>query len=363
MRVRLGIWLLLILVGLAAILASCGGDKVEEELPPKRVIVYRVPDILKIRTWSTSGTAKDVLETILSFRVAGMIVSLPVDVGEKVTAGTLVAELDPTDYQLEVREAKASLQDILAELRNAKLDYDRKKELVEKDVISQSEFDLASSYLDSTKAKAAAQRERVSIAERNLSYTRLVVPQAGTISSVPAEVHTNVVIGEPVATLNSRGMLEMEVGIPDRLISLVKLGQEVSIRFDVFRDIELSGTVKEVGVRSNKTSTFPVTISINTTDKRIRSGMVGEVFFSFTQAEQYQMVAVPAEALFGLPDGGQYVWIVDPEKNVVYKRKVRIGIPGEGGIIVQDGLEPDELVVVRGVHSIQEGQKVRAQEQ
>lgn len=363
MGVRQSILILLILVGFAASFAGCGREKTEEQLPPKRVIVYRVPDILKTRTWSTSGTAKDALETILSFRVSGMIVSLPVDVGQKVKAGDLVAEVDPTDFRLEVREAKASLQDILAELRNAQLDYGRKKELVEKDVISQSEYDLAKSYLDSMKAKTAAQRERVSIAERNLSYTSLVVPEAGTISSVPAEVHTNVAIGEPVATLSSRGMLEMDIGVPDRLIAMISLGQEVRIRFDVFRDLVLEGTVKEVGVRSNQTSTYPVTIIINTTDKRIRSGMVGEVTFAFSQAEQYRLVSIPAAAIFGLPDGGHYVWVVDSDESAVRKRKVKIGIPGEGGIIVQEGLMPQELVVVRGVHSLQEGQKVRVQEQ
>lgn len=362
MGVRPSLWFLLILVVITAGLAGCGDDA-EEQLPPKKVIVYRVPEILKTRTWSTSGTAKDVLETILSFRVSGMIISLPVDVGQKVTTGELVAELDPTDYLLEMREAKASLQDILAELRNAKLDYDRKEKLVKQDVISLSEFDLAASYLDSMKAKAAAQRERIAIAKRNLSYTRLFVPEAGTISSVPAEVHTNIAIGEPVATLNSRGMLEMEVGVPDRLIAMVELGQQVNVRFDVFRGLKLEGTVKEVGVRSNETSTFPVTVSIDSTDKRIRSGMVGEVFFSFRQAEKYQLVVVPAAALFGLPDGGKYVWVVDSAENVVHKRKVQLSIPGEGGVIVEKGLKPQELVVIRGVHSLEEGQKIRPQEQ
>ncbi|SIN79513.1 efflux RND transporter periplasmic adaptor subunit [Halodesulfovibrio marinisediminis] len=362
MQARLKISFLFLMVMITAGFWGCG-SKEEAELPSKRVIVYRVPNILKFRTWSTSGTAKDVLETILSFRVSGMIISLPVDVGQKVLAGDLVAELDPTDYLLELREAKASLQDILAELRNAKLDHDRKKKLVKQDVISLSEYDLAASYLDSMRAKADAQRERIAIAERNLSYTRLYVPEAGTISSVPAEVHTNVGIGEPVATLNSRGSLEMDIGVPDRLIAMVKLGQPVTIRFDVFRDMKLDGRVKEVGVRSNETSTFPVTISIDTKDKRIRSGMVGETTFSFEQVEKYRHVVVPAAAIFGLPNDNKYVWVVNPEEKTVHMRKVEILLPAEGGIIVSSGLNPEELVVIRGVHSLQEGQKVRIQEQ
>ncbi|MCT4534824.1 efflux RND transporter periplasmic adaptor subunit [Halodesulfovibrio sp.] len=362
MQIRQCVYFLLFLVMSTVGLTGCS-DEVEEVLPPKRVIVYQVPDILKTRTWSTSGTAKDVLETILSFRVNGMIIDLPVKVGQKVTKGELVAELDPTDYQLEMREAKASLNDILAELRNAKLDYDRKKTLVKQDVISQSEYDLAAAYLDSTTAKAAAQRERIAIAERNLSYTRLYVPEAGTISSVPAEVHTNVVIGEPVATLNSRGMLEMDIGVPDRLIALVKLGQPVTVRFDVFREVKLPGTVKEVGVRSNETSTFPVTISIGEKDKRIRSGMVGEVTFNFTQAERYRLVTVPSAAIFSLPDGKRCVWVVDPKDDTVHKRAVTVSIPGEGGVVIQEGLNPEELVVIRGVHSLKDGQKVRPEKQ
>lgn len=343
-------------------LSGCGGEE-EVTSQPKRVIVYEVPEVLTSRSWSTSGTAKDVLETILSFRVSGMIISLPVDVGQKMQEGEIVAELDPTDYLLEMREAEASLQNILAELRNAKLDHDRKKKLVKQDVISLSEYDLAASYLASMQAKAEAQRERIAIAERNLSYTRLHVPEAGTISSVPAEVHTNVGIGEPVATLNSRGMLEMDVGVPDRLIAMVTPGQAVTIRFDVFRDTKLKGRVKEIGVRSNATSTFPVTISIDTKDKRIRSGMVGEVTFRFEQLEKYRHVVVPAVAIFGLPDGNKYVWVVKPTENTVHMRKVEILLPEKGGIIVSKGLSPHELVVIRGVHSLQEGQVVRPQKQ
>lgn len=362
MRIRSIILGLAVLIVAILFLKGCGAEE-ESIAPPKRVIVHKVPETLKARIWSTSGTAKDVLETILSFRVGGMIIALPADVGAKMKTGDLVAELDPTDFQLEMREAKASLQDILAELRNAKLDYDRKKKLVQQDVISQSEYDLAASYLDSMKAKADAQRERIAIAERNLSYTRLYAPEPGTISSVPAEVHTNVTIGEPVATLNSRGLLEMDIGVPDRLIAMVTLGQKVTIRFDVFRETKLDGTVKEVGVRSNETSTFPVTVSIDTTDKRIRSGMVGEVTFHFKQAMSSEKVVVPSAAIAGLPNGKQYVWVVNTTNDTLQRRIVQTQLTERGGIIITTGLKPGELIVTRGVHSVQEGQQVRPVEQ
>ncbi|KAB1437213.1 efflux RND transporter periplasmic adaptor subunit [Pseudodesulfovibrio senegalensis] len=350
------------LSGLCLAMLTCGAcrDKVEKKAEVIRpVVTYTIPDIMRSREWSTSGTAKDALETALSFRVGGTIVSLPVKVGQRVEKGDLVAALDPTDFRLEVRRAEASLKDLKAELNNSRLNYQRLKTLVDKAVISRSEYDSAFSSYESLLARVEAQEDQVSIARRNLSYATLNAPVAGIISTKPAEVHRNVAAGETIATLNSKGDLEIEIGVPDRIVPYVEVGQSVSVEFDVFQDVTLAGAVKEVGVEAQDSSTFPVTVTLQENDPRIRSGMVAEVTFDFARIAEMQLVSIPVQAMFGKPDNTSWVWVLDTDTMTVQERAVEPGMPTRQGTAIKKGLNPGDVVVVRGVHSLKNGQKVR----
>ncbi len=339
--------------------AGCKGKAEKRAEVIRPVVTYTVPDIMRSREWSTSGTAKDALETALSFRVGGTIVSLPVKVGQRVSRGDRVAALDSTDFRLEMRQAEASLKDLQAELKNSRLNYERLKTLVDKAVISRSEYDAAFSSYESILARVEAQTEQVSIARRNLSYATLTAPVDGIISSKPAEVHRNVSPGETIATLNSKGDLEIEIGVPDRLVPYIVVGQPVSVVFDVFQDVTLAGSVKEVGVEAQDTSTFPITVRLEENDSRIRSGMVGEVTFDFTRIEKLGFISIPVQALFGKPDSSSWVWVLDPETMTVHERVVEPGMPTRRGVALKKGLAPGDIVVTRGVHSLRDGQKVR----
>lgn len=348
------------ILSLVMLAAGACKDKVAEKAEVVRpVVTYTIPDIMRSREWSTSGTAKDALETALSFRVGGTIINLPVKVGQRVKKGDLVAALDPTDFRLEVKRAEASLKDLEAELNNSRLNYERLKTLENKAVISRSEYDAAFSSYESLLARVEAQQDQVSIARRNLSYATLTAPVGGMISTKPAEVHRNVAAGETIATLNSKGDLEIEIGVPDRIVPYVEEGQSVSVVFDVFQDITLPGAVKEVSVEAQDTSTFPVTITLQENDPRIRSGMVAEVTFDFARIAEMQLVSIPMQAMFGKPDNTSWVWVLDTETMTVHERAVEPGMPTRLGTAVRKGLNPGDVVVVRGVHSLKDGQKVR----
>lgn len=354
-------WMLSLILLLPVLLAAGGctdtEDKKEEYIRP--VISYTIPDVIKSRSWSASGTAKDALETSLSFRVGGTIVQLPIKVGQQVEEGDLIGELDATDLHLQVRQARASLKDLEAEMTNARLNYERLKTLVDKAVVSRSEYDNALASYDSLRAKVDAQKEQILIAERNLSYTRLTAPVKGVISSKPAEVHKNIAAGETVATLNSKGALEINIGVPDKIVTYISVGQKVSVKFSLFQAVTIEGLVKEVGVEAMDSATFPVTIALNEKDDRVRSGMVAEVTFTFDQIAKYGFVSIPAAAIFGDPDRQSFVWVLDKKTSTVHKRKIAPSMTSDNGFMIKEGLEPGETIVTRGVHSLTEGQKVR----
>lgn len=330
-------------------------EEVKERIRP--VVTYTVPEILQSREWSTSGTAKNALETPLSFRIGGTVTELPAKVGMEVKTGDTIAVLDPTDTSLELRAAEAELNVLNAELTNAKTNYKRIRVLVQREAVSQSELDQATAEYDAIKARVAKQKDQVELARRTLSYTRLIAPQDGAINSVPIELHSNVSPGEPVVTMSSGSILEISLGVPDKLVPYVRIGDKVKVRFDVFRSISLKGTVTEVGIATDGSSTYPVTVVLDEEDDRLRSGMVGEVSFDFRQVKKLRMVSVPSVAVFGESGDKKYVWVVSSE-GTVGKREVEVGLPDDVGLVILKGLQPGERVVVRGVHSLLDGQKV-----
>lgn len=354
------------LILLALVLTLCvSGCSDTTQIPvsksPRPVVTYKVPDVMHSRQWSTSGTTKNSLETPLSFRIAGTIIKLPAKVGMRVDTGQILATLDPTDPMLELRAADAGLKDLLAELTNAETNYKRVKALADQEVVSKSEYDQALAEYDSLKAKVARQREQVALAKRNLSYTKLTAPQAGRINSVPVDLHRNVTAGQAVVVMSSGSRLEIEVGIPDKIIPYVAVGDQVGISFDVFQDVRIPGTVTEVGVATDGSVIYPVTVTLDKEDDRLRAGMVGEVTFDFKQVADMGFVSVPSVAVFGDPDGKHYVWVVTNDKTV-HRREVQVGFPDQIGLVIRKGLEPGDVVVTRGVHSIREGQEVLLQD-
>lgn len=346
---------------LLLMLASGCSEEPRQEQPEviRPVVTYTVPEVLQTRQWTTSGTAKNSLSTALSFRIGGAVIELPAKLGLDVARGQTLAVLDPSDAMLELRAAEAGLNDLMAELNNAEANYQRIKELAERDVVSESNYDQALAEFESTKAKVAKQQDQVELSRRNLSYTKLTAPQAGTINSVDIDVHRNVSPGETVLTLSSGDRLDIELGVPDKLVPYIKVGDKVQATFDVYNQITLPGTITEVGVAAEDSPIYPVTVSLDESDKRLRSGMIAQVVFEFNQVAQMRLVSVPSAAVFGEAGGKRYVWIVSPDNETVSKREIEVGLPGEEGLVIHGGLNAGDIVVVRGVHRLQDGQQVK----
>lgn len=339
-------------------LAGCEDREPPSPLPPRPVVAMIVepPSMGAARTFS--GAAKAAIETNLSFRVEGEIMALPAKVGMKVKRGDLIARLDPIDYQLQVREAEATMADALATHGRLEADYMRQKALYKSRTISKSELDAAEASYHSMQARVNAARKRVELARRRLKYTVLEAPVEGDVAQVPVEVHQTVAPGATVAVLAAKGEMEFEVGVPEKLIGYIEPGAEARVSFDALGGRAFNATVVKVGVESRSLSVFPVTLRLEGDHKGVLTGMIGEARFRFRE-EADQAAFLPPEAVAGTPSGQSVVWVVDPEIMTVSSRKIKVGGFTPQGVAVQSGIEPGEMVVTRGVHRLEEGQKVR----
>ncbi|XPV76932.1 MAG: efflux RND transporter periplasmic adaptor subunit [Desulfovibrio sp.] len=349
--------LLLVLI-LLSFISGCTDD-VSAEKVIRPVVTAVVPEPTGDRTWAFAGVARNVLETHLAFRVDGEIVALPVKNGMHVNAGDIIAKLDPTDYNLALRQNKANLEKSRSAYVKAKADYERVDRLFKKKVVSKSELDKGEAEYTSSKAQMNSARRQLDISRQKLQYTTLRAPESGAISSVPVNRHQTVKAGQTIATLNSGQKMEMEIGVPESLISSITVGTPVMVSFDSFADATFPAYVSEVGVTSGSISTFSVKVTVDTDDVQIRSGMAGEVSFTLHESDKKPYTVVDAAAVFSDHNGNNFMWIYDTEKKNVAKRKVVVGQLRGDGLEVIDGLSVGEVVVTRGVHSIVDGQAVR----
>ncbi|GBC64142.1 efflux RND transporter periplasmic adaptor subun it [Desulfonema ishimotonii] len=351
---------LILFASLALISLSASCTRKDESRPapairPIRTIRVGAPDPDRERTFS--GVSGAAVEIRLSFRVGGKIEELPVKSGMKLEKGDLIARLDPTDYDLTVRQYRAQLAQARAVHIRVRADYDRDKQLYEAGDISRSQLGQSLAARRSAKAQVDAAGEAIHLAEQKLKYTTLKAPVSGTVASVPAEVHETVAAGQPIATITSGDAMEMEIGVPESLISGIQVGFPARIRFDAIPDRNFHAKTVEVGIEATRSSTWPVTLRILEQDDRLRPGMSGEAALTFEAGGEF--ITIPPVAVVSTPEGQQYVWVYRERDATVTRRDITVGTLTSHGLQVTEGLEPGDIIAVRGVHRLTGGMRVK----
>lgn len=355
-------WILGVAVTASVALAGCGGEQVAPEPPlrPVRTIEVRSAGMTRSRTFA--GVAQADVEARLSFRVAGLVRRLLVQSGDRVEAGQLIAELDPTDYELREQEAGADLIQAQAQARQADAEYERVRGLYENRNASRSDLDASRAASESSRALIDAAQQRLEQARAQLSYTRLRAPTAGSIGRVPVEVNENVGSGEEIAVLTSGERPDVDVRVPESLIGEIVRGSEVQVTFDALPGRVFEAVVTEVGVMSTTLSTtFPVAVRLVSAEPDVRAGMAAQVRFSFAVDDDRERFIVPAHAVAEDRDG-RFVYVVESTGTgvgTVRRRDVRVGELTGDGLEVLDGLHDGELVVTAGVSQIRDGLEVK----
>ncbi len=396
-------------VFIATLFVGCGKDEevAEEVIRPVRYEQVFASGGDRVRTFS--GQARASVESKLSFKVAGTVQKVQVNVGDKVKAGQVIAVLDPEDYKLQVQSAEASLTQAQAGERNANANYQRVRLLYENQNASKSDLDGARANHESNKALVSASEKQLELARLQFGYTKLIAPVNGDVATVEVEVNENVSAGIPIVLITAGSKLEVEVAVPEVLIVQVSEGAIVTVTFDAIPDRDFSARVTEVGISSTGVATtFPVTVLLDAKDEAVRAGMAAEVAFNFESSNKKEHVIIPPVAV-SEDRQGRLIYITDSESvskkekvligqlsdegyeifsqlyngeiitengkdhfvyvvksggegmGTIHRKNVEIGELTASGIEVLEGLEDGDLVVTAGVSRIQDGQKVKVQ--
>ncbi len=343
-------------------LLACGNEPAQKQEVIRPIRYQKVKPGSNLLQRTFSGMARAGVESRLSFRVAGAVEQVAVQVGDRVKSGQLIARLDATDYRLQVQEAQAGLANARAQARNAEANYERVRALYENRNASRNDLDAARAASESTEALVRASKTRLELARSQLGYTRLTAPSAGAIASVPIEINENIAAGQMVALLTSNGRTEVDCTIPESLITLVKKDMAASVVFDALPERQFSARVTEVGVAATgQATTFPVTVRLEESSPQIRPGMAAAIIFHLPQPAERQPVLVAPEAI-GEDRQGRFAFVVERQQGglgIIRRRAVTVGELTSDGLEVLSGLNHSDLVVTAGISRIEDGQQVQ----
>jgi RND family efflux transporter MFP subunit len=298
--------------------------------------------------------------------VNGPLTQFPVEVGDEVKKGQLLARLDPRDFEVNLKNARGQLEKARAAVTLAQSDYDRVKRIREKDpgAISEAMIDAKRGEFDSSTAQVKSLEAEVSSARDALSYTYLKAPFDGTIVQTFVENFEDVKAKQQIVRLVDTSKIEFVVNIPENLISYAPSVTKVYVRFDTYPDKEIAATIKEIGKEASKTTrTYPVTLLMDQPgDFKVLPGMAGRT----VRAEGYlpagavrEGYEIPVTAIFPGEAEKTFVWVINEQTNRAERREVKTGDLSDNGIMISEGLQAGEWIATAGVHTLNEGQQVK----
>jgi RND family efflux transporter MFP subunit len=355
---------------LAVLITSC--SKEEEKVPEKKVVRP-----VKIMTVTSSGEAlkrkfpgrvRAAKRVDLAFQVGGTLIKLPVDEGQEVKKGQLVARVHPKDFQTDLRNAEGQLAKAKAALQLAQTEYERVVRIRKKDpgAVSQAMVDRRREAVNKAQADIQSLQASVDAAKDQLSYTYLRAPFSGVISRRYVDNYQEVRAKQPIVSLDDISYLEILVDVPEIVMASVRKGGSTKAvaEFAAAPGRQFPLTIKEYATRADpRTQTYQVTLQMpRPKGINILPGMTATVHGS-PPVEQKgdDRFVVPAIAVFADEAGTSHVWVVDKDTMKVHKRKVTSGdLTGTDSIRIIDGLRPGEMIAVAGASQLREGMQVRA---
>ncbi len=347
---------ILLVLTLAASLAACQEEDTAEapELRPVRTVI--VEETVSGETITLSGTVESQVEVDLAFRIGGRLAERLVGVGDTVTPGQVIARLDPSDEENALRGAEAGLAAAAAQLSEARSNYQRQRQLFERDVISEAGLQRAEQTRTSAQGAYDAAAAQVGIARRRLADTVLEADAPGVVTAVGAEPGEVVTAGRRIVQLARDEGKDAVFDVPAAIVATAPPDPEVTVTLSLDQGVVATGRVREIAPRAD-TATGTIRVRVGLIDPpagmRLGSTVNGRVHFGGTGG-----IELPASALTAA-DGAPAVWVVDPASSTVSLRTVEVARFNPASVSLAGGVEIGERVVTAGVQALRPGQEVR----
>jgi membrane fusion protein (multidrug efflux system) len=341
--------LLLLLLAFAVLIQGCNqanGSVDEADTDTEEVLAIPVEAATVAQSdvaafYSGTATLEADEQAVVVSQITGVVLDIRAEEGDYVEAGQILARVETDRYTLQVERANAAL-------KRLEMDYQRKQELYGKKLVSAEDFERVS-------AEYQAQKAGVDLARLDLEYTNIRAPISGFISERMVRAGNLVELHQPVYRVTSYDPLLAVLHVPERELSVLHKGLEVSMSLDAWPGESFTGEVIRISpVVDPSTGTFRVTAEITDHGDMLKPGLFGRVGILYDLHEDVPVI--PRSAVI-TEDELSHVFVINDEGSAA-RRNIELGYEREGLIEVLVGLAQGETVVTAGKGSLSDGTQV-----
>ncbi len=343
------------LIGLAVAQPTWAEDATEPAVLAPRPVVSEIVSYQSGKQTSFVGVVAARIEADLGFPLIGTIAERPVDAGDQLAKGDVIAKLDPEELDADVRAAEAGVAVARAQLRSAEDAWTRAKELARRGVDSATQVEDTERALAAARARLEQNEAALARAQDMFGFATLVAPHDGIITQVFAESGATLTAGEPVVRLAGTGEREIIMDLGEQDVAGLDVGTTFDATLVASTDIVAQATLSRIDpVTERTTRTRRLHLTLIDPPNGFRLGALVRITASNAVEGS---VSLDYNALLD-PDGTPAVWIVDRTTNTVSRREVELGERFGPRISVLSGLTSGDEVITKGIHSIKDGQTV-----
>lgn len=327
-----------------AALSACSAEPTPSTATPTPVRTAEArlgPSLPRI---ATNGLVVTKDETRLSFKVGGIVRQITVEPGDAVKKGQRLAEIELTEVNAQVEQARQMAT-------KAQRDLARGENLYRDEVISLEQ-------LQDLRTQAAMAKAQLDGASYNLSYAAITSPQDGVVLRKLVEVREIVPAGQPVLIIGSgnRGYV-VKSALADREIVQLTLGDRAEIRMDAFPGETVTGKVSEIASGADPANgLFPVEVRLDTPPPGVVSGLVAKLAIQPSRASDAQLTYVPIAAIVEGDGDRASVFIAKDGK--AQRRDVKVAFIGPDSVALASGVSAGEPVVTEGALYLEDGERI-----
>lgn len=290
--------------------------------------------------YANTATLDAEQEATVVSKVRGIVNEIYVEEGDEVEAGQVIAKIEDEQYKIEAARAKATLD----RLKN---EFQRNKELFDKNLIAAETFQNSQYEYESQKAA-------YDLAMLNLEYTSIKSPISGVVSERFVKRGNMIGTDQQVFRVTDFSPLQAILYVPEHEMAKIRKDQRTELRVDALPNQTFMGHVERISpVVDSETGTFKVTVFVDETKDMLRPGMFGRVKIVYDTRENTRMI--PKSAVMS-EDLAQSVYVI--RDSLAFRKQIQTGYTNGLNVEVINGLEDGEIVVTIGQGSLQDSSKV-----
>jgi len=348
--IAMGCFFLIVVVLLLIWLAGGFHRKIDRS-PPSSVVGMSAPgtsltneDTIPVRVRQVPrvetavGTVRAVHETALASKLLAKVMEVNVTAGQTVTKGEVVMKLDDEDLLARVQQAEAAADAARSARNQAKIEFDRVKELMEKQAASKIEWDRVQSALKSAEAELQRAEQAVNEATTVLGYCTIRSPIDGVVVDKRVEVGDTASPGQVLLKLFDPTRMQLVASVRESLTRRLKVGQTIGVQIDTL-DHTCDGRVSEIVPEAESASrSFSVKVT-GPCPPGVYSGMFGRILIPL---DMESILVIPRTAVKQV---GQLELVGVEENGRIRRRAVKLGRIFDDEVEVLSGLREGESVV------------------